>query len=133
AGAAGRKAPYDGPRRAVVTRRRIAVVLGLLPVALAAAFVLRRGGDGPSAEVGAPAPGDGTGDPMSADARPAAVPLAATGHAPAAPSASGADGAAPPPATAELTVTVLDAAGAPIPGARVLWITEPPASGITDR
>ena len=98
-----------------MTRGRVAVVLGVLLAALAAAFVLRRGGDGPSAEIDAAAPGDRTGDRGSADARPAAVPLAAKGHAPAAPGPAGAPsttgGARPEPPA--FVVELLDAAGRP--------------------
>lgn len=115
-----------------MTRRRVAVVLGLLLAVLAAAFVLRRGGEGPSAEVGAAAPGDGTGNPGSADARPAAVPLAASGRdgresmettgdtgALVPTQGAHAGGAAEPTAADEFVVLVEDERGTPIEGARV--------------
>lgn len=116
-----------------MTRGRVAVVLGVLLAVLAAALLSRRGAHAPSAEVGAAAPGDGTGDPGSADARPAAVPLAAQGRAAGPePKLEAADEPASTTA-AVLTVSVLDAAGTPVPDASVQWIAEPPASGTTDR
>lgn len=112
-----------------MTRGRVAVVLGGLLAALAAALVLRRGGDGPSAEVGAATSGDGTDDPGSADARPAAVPLAATGHAPAAGAggrnATGRDAPGSDAATHEgsVVVEVLAPDRTPVEGAEVFATT----------
>lgn len=111
-----------------MTRGRVAVVLGGLLAVLAAALLSRRGAHAPSAEVGAAAPGDGTGDPGSADARPAAVPLAAQGPAGGAGGrdATGRDAAGwgGSPREGSVVVEVLAPDRTPVEGAEVFATTD---------